>query len=56
MAKTEVKDTMTLEELEKNIQTLIPDLVTAAEKPAVYNPFISNLKMNTSDKVQVEIN
>lgn len=55
MAKTEVKDTMTLEELEKNIQTLIPDLVTAAEKPAVYNPFISNLKMNTSDKVQMAL-
>ena len=49
----EVKDTMTLEELEKNILDLIPDLKEASVKPVVHNPFISHLKVKPIDILQV---
>lgn len=51
----QTKETLTLEELEKNMFELIPDLKVALEKPAVKNPFISHLKMSSLDKLQVGV-
>jgi len=49
----QTKETLTLEELEKNMFELIPDLKVALEKPAVKNPFISHLKMSSLDKLKM---
>ena len=38
-SEQENTNTMTLEELEKNIMSMIPDLQIAARKPTVDNPF-----------------
>lgn len=50
---SDIKNAMTLLEIEKNITTLIPDISYAKEKPAVLNPFKSRLKLTMMDKIQV---
>ena len=52
----EVKDTMTLGELEANITEMIPDLKEAGIKPAVLNPFKSILEVKAVDVFQVSYN
>ena len=49
----EVKDTMTLGELEASITEMIPDLKEVGIKPAVHNPFKSNLEVKAVDVLQV---
>ena len=52
----EVKGTMTLGELEASITEMIPDLKEAGIKPAVHNPFKSNLEVKAVDVLQVSYN
>ena len=44
---------MTLQELEANIEDLIPELKEAAKKPALDNPFISRLQLTFLQNVKV---
>lgn len=46
-------NTMTLQELEMNIKSMIPDLQLASKNPAIANPFISNLKLSLCDKIKM---
>ena len=42
----------TLQELQWNLFSYVPDLKAVAKKPAVENPFISNLKLTNWDKIK----
>jgi len=53
MEEMDTRKTMTLKELETNINNMIPDLAMAAERPKL-NPFASKLELNTLDKIQVK--
>ena len=54
-AKQGNTNTMTLQELEENIKSMIPDLQLAAKKPAVENPFKSDLTLTKWDKIKMTI-